>query len=660
MDRRHSTPLKAALRLASILLVTALSLLSASRTTARPSSRVTNLHVGLVHAYEASQAAYDSNAGWELVYFRWDQLQPGGPADWAPSGPTGEWLDSAHASGREVVGVLIGTPAWATDDMPGTGVPRGLYLPVNDPGNAWAAFVRRAVSYFAARGVNRWVIWEELDIPPGIRGAQWDGTTADYYQLVKVAYLAAKEANPNARIHLGGIGTFDPTWFDRFLDVVIDDPTAPANDYYFDVATVHVFFSPDSVYTLAANPFYLMEKAGMPLKPVWVNKTNARPAVDPDAYPPDTTFKSFIHVTLEQQAAFTIQAYALGFAAGVERIATYRLVDNLAGDDTQAFGLLRTDGSARPAYTAYQIAAQEFNGFVYARRVDEEAHPLIEYVRLTFPQKVTHIVWARTEKTATLVIPARSAQATLIDMHNNRWLVTPQGGEYRVVAGGADCNEPSAPSGCMIGGVPWLLVEEGIEDALGETPPPVEVEEGGTLPTPDPGMALTATAQAVPTATPTSTPTLTPTPTVPPTEVIVEPSPQATQAPTTPPQPTGSPVEEAAPPTSPPPTEIPPTEPPPTGLPPTPTPIDGRPGQPRGVAAILPFLMIGLGVLVIAGGVVYFVNNRPADAQVEEWEEEPAEEWEEPVEEWEEPVEDENGDESAGEGDEPPPDEDEG
>jgi hypothetical protein len=622
----------------SILLVAALSLLSANHTTARPSSRITNLHVGLVHAYEASQAAYDSNAGWELVYFRWDQLQPGGPADWAPSGPTGEWLDSARASGREVVGVLIGTPAWATDDMPGTGVPRGLYLPVNDPGNAWAAFVRRTVSYFAARGVKQWVIWEELDIPPGIRGAQWDGTTADYYQLVKVAYLAGKEANPNARIHLGGIGTFDPTWFDRFLDVVIDDPTAPANDYYFDVATVHVFFSPDSVYTLAANPFYLMEKAGMPLKPVWVNKTNARPAVDPDAYPPDTTFKRFMHVTLEQQAAFTIQAYALGFAAGVERIATYRLVDNLAEDDTQAFGLLRADGSARPAYTAYQIAVQEFNGFIYARRVDEETHPLIEYVRLTFPQKVTHIVWARTEKTATLVIPARSAQATLIDMYNNRWLVTPQGGEYRVVAGGADCNEPSAPSGCMIGGAPWLLVEEGIEGAPGETAPPVAVEEGGTLPTPDPGMALTATAQAVPTATPTPTPTLTPTPTVPPTEGPVGPSPQATQAPTTPPQPTGAPVEEAALPTSPPPTE----------LPPTPTPIAGRPGQPQGIAGILPFLMIGLGVLVVAGGAVYYVKNRPAAPQVEEWEEEPAEEWEEPV---------EDQDESAGEDDEPPPDE---
>lgn len=604
MNLRLSTPAKVALRSVAGVLLVLFGLPAAGRSAAQ-TERVINTRIGLVNAYEGAQAAYESGAGWELIRFRWDELQPGGPADWYPSGPTGDWLGSARASGREVVGVLVGTPAWATKGTPGTGVPSGLYLPVGDPGNPWAAFVRQAVAYYSPRGIDHWVIWEDPDIPPRAHGSKWDGSLADYYQLVKVAYLVAKEKNPNAQIHLGGIGQSDPTWFDRLLDVALDDPTAPANDYYFDIATVHVFFSPDSVSTLAANPFYLMGVKGVPLKPVWINQSNARPAVDPGVYPDNATFREFSRVTIEQQAAFIIQSYALGFAAGADRMATYRLVDSLAEDDQQAFGLVRADGTPRPAYTAFQIVTQEFNGFVFARRVAEETHPLIDYVRLTFPQKVTHIAWARTEKTATLVIPARSTQATLIDVNNNRWLVRAKGGEYRLVVGGADCNEPSAPSGCMIGGAPWLLVETDVEDPLNETPPSVTVEEGGTLPTPDPGMALTATARAKPTETPTPTATVTPlpspTPSPQPPPPTVESTPAASVVPTLLPTPlpevtrlaeAPEPVEEA------PPVE----EQPPAAL-------DTLP-RPRGLMAILPFLLIGIGVLVVAGGTAYFLAGR--------------------------------------------------
>lgn len=635
LKNRITAPSSTILRRAALLvLIFAAFLLSTGQSQAQESEHVINPRIGIVNAFEASQFAYDSGAGWELVYFHWNQLQPNGPADWNASGPTGDWLNSARAAGREAVGVLIDTPAWATDGTPTTGVPEGLFLPVNDPGNTWAAFVRQAVGYYGARGVNHWVIWENPDIPRSGRGYRWEGTIEEYYQLVKVAYLVAQEANPNAVIHLGGIGTFDPTWFSRFLDVVVDDSTAPANDYYFDIATVHIFFSPDSVYTLAANPFYLMDSKGVPLKPVWINQTNARPAVDPDVYPEDATFRDYSKVTVEQQAAFIIQAYALGFAAGVERIATYRLVDNLEEDSFQAFGLVRVDGSARPAYTAQQIVAEEFNGFIFARRVDEEAHPLLEYVRLTFPQKVTHVVWARTEETATLVIPARSEQATLIDVHNNRWIVEPEIGEYRVVAAGADCNEPTALRGCLIGGDPWLLVEDGLADPLNEAPPSVQVEEGGVTPTPDPGMIMTATARAMPTATPTPLPTETPTPTITPTP---SPLPEATATQEAPPT-----VESTAPPGETPqeaaeqvtleeaaeqPAGAGESANPPAGESASgAVPAAAVPGG--GLMAFLPLILIGAGVLVIAGGTAYYLRGLPAPVYPpDDGAEEPVDDW---------------------------------
>src|SRR5574341_700736 len=267
-------PARTLLRIGVILIFTGFALLpGAGRVAAQRSS---DPRFGIVNAYEAPDAAIESGASWEEITFRWDELQPSGPADWVPSPAIEAWLGEARAAGREVVGVLVGTPAWATDGAPGTGVPRGLYLSESDAGNTWASFVRQAVSHYSTRGINRWVIWDEQNILPGTVGGTWDGTTADYYQMVKVAYLVARQVNPNALIHVGGMSDNNPGWFGGFLNEVANDPSASANNYYFDVVNVHIFFDPSRVYSLAANPTFLMDQAGIPLKPVWVSHTNAR------------------------------------------------------------------------------------------------------------------------------------------------------------------------------------------------------------------------------------------------------------------------------------------------------------------------------------------------------------------------------------------------
>lgn len=560
-----------------------------------------NARFGLVNAYRSPDEARDSGAGWEIMTLRWDELQPNGPNDWSPNPEMDQWLSTVRAAGREVVAVIVGTPRWATQGEAGTGVPRGLYLPVSDPGNTWAGFVSRAASAYGSKGISRWVIWRDVDIPAGRRDAQWDGSIEEYYQLVKVASVAAKNANPNAVIHLSGVGDYDPNWFSRFIDIALDDPSAPVNNYYFDVATLHVFYSPERIFTLMQNHFYVMEQNGIPLKEVWINETNARPAVDPQVYPEDATFREHSRVSMEQQAAFIIQSYALGFAANRgARIAVYQLADNLEADEDQAFGLVRTDGSPRQAFYTYQLAAEQFNGFVYARRIDT-TRPLIDYVRLTFGNKVTHIAWALTRDNATLIIPSRTRQATLLDMYGNRWTVSPEGGVYEVVVGGAECNDPAF--GCLIGGAPWMLIEDGIADAVNQEPSAVSTEEGGTLPTPDPGAARTATAQARPieTATPTPEPSATPSATEAPVGTVEptaasEPSQEGARPANTAQvaevtqEATVEQDDEAA----------------------RPDPLNIRPEdvRPRGLPAILPFILIGLGALAIGGGAWYFWSGR--------------------------------------------------
>jgi hypothetical protein len=70
---------------------------------------------------------------------------------------------------------------------------------------AWAVFVRRTATVFGARGVHRWIIWNEPDIPFGVHGQEWAGSIAEYYRLLKVAYLGSKDVDREAYVHLVGL-----------------------------------------------------------------------------------------------------------------------------------------------------------------------------------------------------------------------------------------------------------------------------------------------------------------------------------------------------------------------------------------------------------------------------------------------------------------------
>jgi hypothetical protein len=573
-------------RLQRCTLVLALLLILTLTPTPGAQAQARDSRFGLVEAFWDPGAAYESGAGWERILFYWSEIQPNGPDEWNTLHVLEEWLDGARAAGREVIGVLKNTPGWATDGEPYSGVPRGLYLPMDDPGNLWANFVRQAVSYYGERGVNRWVIWNEPDIAPGVYGHEWGGTMEDYYRLLQVAYLAAHEVNPNVQIHLGGMTYWHDTgWFNRFLSMVAADPTAPANNYYFDVVTLHLYFVSDRVYDIVSNHYYTMQLYGIN-KPIWINETNARPGIEPHQYPPGLRFTDhdFPNITVENQASFIIQSFALGFAAGAERIAVYKLHDGaLPPGDPQAWGLIRLDGTRRPAFDAYRIVTETFAGFVYARRMPSD---LADYVRLTHPNRVTHIAWARTAQSTTLAIPARTEQATLIDQAGNRETVFPEGGVYLLELPGAECTDPVR--GCIIGGWTYLLVEEGLTDPLNEEAPSPYVAGVGEM------AAEEAASEETPAGDETTseegrgaspTPTITPTSTPAPTEM-----PTVTPPPTDTPTPTASPSPE-------------------------PTPV--TPSSPNS-SAWVPFALIGLGAVVIVGGGVYWVITRRSGPPVSE------------------------------------------
>jgi hypothetical protein len=298
-------------------------------------------------------------------------------------------------------------------------------------------------------------------------------------------------------------------------------------------------------------------------KPVWLVETNAAPSLDPAWLAPNSQFK----ITLDEQGAFIVQALAMGLAAGAERIAVYKMADT-PGDraaNPEPFGLVRLDGSPRPAFAAFQTAATYLSGFRSATldRRDEVAQ-----VTVNRGTQTTTVLWSRVPSPQRVSLGARAGSALVVDSRTGAaWTQGASGGKYTLDLPGATCTH-AADGACLIGGWPILVVEQGSGGAASSqsvsltATPPVNptvtrsVSYTVTLSTLAPARSAgvsptvamvtpTATASATPTATASATPTLAPTftPTLTPSAT---PSPTPTLTPTLTASPTG--IENRQPP----------------------------------------------------------------------------------------------------------------
>ena len=529
---------------------------------------------GVIEAYDAPAAATALGAGWTRVKFEWNEIQPNSPDEWNVLPISDQTLANELAQGRQVVGLLITTPGWAVETEKGRHIPRGLYLPSEDPNNLWANFVRTIVARYAGR-IDHWIIWNEPDIPPSSPDVSWLGSIEDFVRLLRVAYSVVKETNPNAVVHMAAITHHhNEHWFDQFLDVLISDPSAPVNNYYFDVASINLYHEPEKIYDITTHYYNMMRGKGVH-KPFWITETNAY----------------LSRVSLEEQAFFMIQAFSLEIAAGVERIAVHKMIDTPADQaaDPEPFGLVQIDGSRRPAFAAYRVATTYLSGFrggTWDRRDD------ISVVTIDRGARTTTVVWARTPEPQRAMVPARTTRALAVDVWGSAYYVYPERGYYFVDLAGANCTH-----GCQMGGPPLMLIEEAPLGANTAPPPasptlpPVEStspgisSDSGTSPT----VTIILTSTAAPSPVPTSTPTPTPTPSPSPTRT---PSPTPTATATPSPTPTLTPMPTATP-------TLPPTSTPaplPTPSPtPTPTPVPVFDMPPGAACPLIALLALAVG-----------------------------------------------------------------
>ncbi len=91
--------------------------------------------------------------------------------------------------------------------------------------------------------------------------------------------------------------------------------------------------------------------------------------------------------------AYLWQVFALGFAAGLERIFVFQLYDDGAGERGEKFGLLRPDDSYREAYVTLQIATRYFRDIKSATRGSDAAANMV--TMLTKERRLV-VVWNTT------------------------------------------------------------------------------------------------------------------------------------------------------------------------------------------------------------------------------------------------------------------------
>jgi hypothetical protein len=383
-----------------------------------------------------------------------------------------------------------------------------------------------------------------------------------YHRLLKVAYLAAHDANADVKIHLAGL-TFwhDRDYLRRFLAYAVQDPTAAEHDHYFDVVTVHIYFQTESVPYIINETRAALRAYGLQ-KPIWVNETNASPDSDPQ-WP---LVRPRWRVSLEEQASFLLQSFALALSAGAERVAVYKLRDAGLPPGGEPFGLLRPDGSRRPAFEAYKLITTHYAGTTTAR---EERHGLYELVTLSRGELTTRVLWARTGSEVQVSLPALAPGARLIDQSGAEQQINAEEGQYTLTLPGARCADEYA--GCIIGGTTYLLVEE-TSGSLAPTATSIPMPTATAVETPTVGISATVgalvdgtvatlpptpspTNTSPPTEAPTRTPTATMTPTNTPTSTptstpTATPTSTSTPAPSSTPSPSDTPIPPSPSPTS--------------------------------------------------------------------------------------------------------------
>lgn len=144
------------------------------------------------------------------------QSERGAPLDWSG---TDEIVKQAAAAGLRVLPFIAGAPTWAvplaTVHESGNTITASAHLPVSgSAATAWSNLLKGAVARYGPNGtlwsenpglpkrpIREWQIWNEENFVYFVARPN----PAEYGKLVELSFAALKEADPGAKVILGGM-----------------------------------------------------------------------------------------------------------------------------------------------------------------------------------------------------------------------------------------------------------------------------------------------------------------------------------------------------------------------------------------------------------------------------------------------------------------------
>ena len=276
------------------------------------------------------------------IDFAWPSLEPRrGRLDRWYVALADRCVNLARSRGMTVLATLLWTPSWANRGR-GDGAP-----PTRVADFAWLA--RWSARHFRSR-VAAWEIWNEPNVP-----RFWSGSVRRYVRLLRAGYRGVKAGDHNALVVFGGVTNNDDRWLSAAY-------RAGAHGS-FDVLATHPYQgvgdaapeTPDTggdwwLLTHVPAVHELMARHGDGAKPIWFTEFGW-------SVHPNTPGLALWQrgVTQEEQAAFltrSITMMELRYPY-VEKAFWYKDATRPGEDSIHAgYGLLRTDLTPRPAYTA--------------------------------------------------------------------------------------------------------------------------------------------------------------------------------------------------------------------------------------------------------------------------------------------------------------------
>lgn len=477
---------------------------------------------------ERYRLAAEAGVGWNRWAFYWNDVEPSpGAFNYTSQDAT---VAEDHAHGLKILGVLFGTPEWASENarvqgLPAprlgqrsypeptrlqalrvngaseasetTAPPRGLEQPVFadgtdtpgpektiNPNNPWARFVFNTVQRYRGR-VQAWEVWNEPDfIPRGSTGwfGFWSGDVQGYARLLKVAYLAAKAADPNATVVMGSMAYwFQNDFFPRLLAELKRDPEAAAHGYYFDATGWHWYSRASLLYERTLWVRESLQSSGIGEKPVWITETTLpvcgdvgikeQVPCDPGAHRGD----------VNNQAAFILQALAYAQAAGVERVFVFQLFDDTLGPG-EYFGLVRNSGVPRPAFKALQLATTYFRDLRQAYRTPYNGGKIELVTLLSQDGQRVRVVWNQQGALLSTGLPVEGTSPRVVSQDGPANPAdTRQGALFSLALPAATLDDVPGPYvDYIVGGKPYLFIEGDVSGAPGRLEGQVQ-DTGGRL-----------------------------------------------------------------------------------------------------------------------------------------------------------------------------------